>query len=264
MDFLASFDHFVFDLDGVVYAGEKPLGGSPRALRLLREKGKGVRFMTNNPSRSPSDYASKLAGLGIEVRAEELATSPMAAALLIEERSGAENWKTAFVAGSAHLKEQVRKTGLVETAGEDSLRADVVVMGSHPGFRMEELKTACSAIGNGAGFIGTNGDRFYPAENGRAPATGALLAAVEVATGKKAILAGKPFRYMFDLLRKSGAAPGKRTLVVGDGLETDIAGGKNAGFATALVMTGVTGRKDLEDPPVKPDFILGDISFLAK
>ena len=264
MDFLASFDHFVFDLDGVVYAGEKPLGGSPRALRLLREKGKGVRFMTNNPSRSPSDYASKLAGLGIEVRAGELATSPMAAALLIEERAGAENWKTAFVAGSAHLKEQVRKTGLVETAGEDSLRADVVVMGSHPGFRMEELKTACSAIGNGAGFVGTNGDRFYPAENGRAPATGALLAAVEAATGKKAILAGKPFRYMFDLLRKSGAAPGKRTLVVGDGLETDIAGGKNAGFATALVMTGVTGRKDLENPPVKPDFILGDISFLVK
>ena len=264
MDFLASFDHFVFDLDGVVYAGEKPLGGSPRALRLLREKGKGVRFMTNNPSRSPSDYASKLAGLGIEVRAGELATSPMAAALLIEERSGAENWKTAFVAGSAHLKEQVRKTGLVETAGEDSLRADVVVMGSHPGFCMEELKTACSAIGNGAGFVGTNGDLFYPAENGRAPATGALLAAVEAATGKKAILAGKPFRYMFDLLRKSGAAPGKRTLVVGDGLETDIAGGKNAGFATALVMTGVTGRKDLENPPVKPDFILGDISFLVK
>ena len=264
MDFLASFDHFVFDLDGVVYAGEKPLGGSPRALRLLREKGKGVRFMTNNPSRSPSDYASKLAGLGIEVRAGELATSPMAAALLIEERSGAENWKTAFVAGSTHLKEQVRKTGLVETAGEDSLRADVVVMGSHPGFRMEELKTACSAIGNGAGFVGTNGDRFYPAENGRAPATGALLAAVETATGKKAILAGKPFRYMFDLLRKSGAAPGKRTLVVGDGLETDIAGGKNAGFATALVMTGVTGRKDLENPPVKPDFILGDISFQVK
>lgn len=264
MDFLASFDHFVFDLDGVVYAGEKPLGGSPRALRLLREKGKGVRFMTNNPSRSPSDYASKLAGLGIEIRAGELATSPMAAALLIEERSGAENWKTAFVAGSAHLKEQVRKTGLVETAGEDSLRADVVVMGSHPGFCMEELKTACSAIGNGAGFVGTNGDRFYPAENGRAPATGALLAAVEAATGKKAILAGKPFRYMFDLLRKSGAEPGKRTLVVGDGLETDIAGGKNAGFATALVMTGVTGRKDLENPPVKPDFILGDISFLVK
>lgn len=264
MDFLASFDHFVFDLDGVVYAGEKPLGGSPRALRLLREKGKGVRFMTNNPSRSPSDYASKLAGLGIEVRTGELATSPMAAALLIEERSGAENWKTAFVAGSTHLKEQVRKTGLVETAGEDSLRADVVVMGSHPGFCMEELKTACSAIGNGAGFVGTNGDRFYPAENGRAPATGALLAAVEAATGKKAILAGKPFRYMFDLLRKSGAAPGKRTLVVGDGLETDIAGGKNAGFATALVMTGVTGRKDLENPPVKPDFILGDISFLVK
>ena len=264
MDFLDSFDRFVFDLDGVVYAGEEPLGGSPRVLRTLRKNGKVVRFMTNNPSRSPSDCASKLAGLGIDARAEEFATSPMAAALLIEERSGAENWKTAFVAGSPHLKEQVRKAGLVETAGEDSLRADVVVMGSHPGFRMEELKTACTAIGNGAGFVGTNGDRFYPAGNGRAPATGALLAAVEAATGKKALLAGKPLRYMFDILRKSGAAPGKRTLVVGDGLETDIAGGKNAGCATALVMTGVTGRKDLENPPAEPDFILGDVSFLAR
>ena len=264
MDFLDSFDHFVFDLDGVVYAGEKPLAGSPRVLRTLRENGKGVRFMTNNPSRSPSDCASKLAGLGIESRAEEFATSPMAAALLLEEKLGEENWRTVFVAGSPHLKEQVKKTGLVETAGEDSLRADVVVMGSHSGFCMEELKTACSAIGGGAGFVGTNGDRFYPGETGRAPATGALLAAVEAATGKKAVLAGKPFRYMFDLLRKSGVALGKRTLVVGDGLATDIAGGKNAGCATAVVMTGVTGRKELENPPVKPDFVLEDISFLVK
>lgn len=264
MDFLDSFDHFVFDLDGVVYAGDKPLADSPRVLETLRGNGKNVRFITNNPSRSPSDCARKLAGMGIEARAEEFATSPMATALLIEDRLRAKKWKTAFVAGSPHLKEQVKKTGLVETSGEDSLRADVVVMGSHPGFGMRELKTACLAIGGGAGFIGTNGDRFYPAENGRAPATGAILAAVEAATGKKAALAGKPLGYMFDLLWKSGIARGERTLVVGDGLATDIAGGKNAGCPTALVMTGVTLEKDLENPPAKPDFVLGDISFLLR
>ncbi len=262
MDFQNSFDHFVFDLDGVIYSGEKAIGDSPRVLKTLRKNKKGIRFITNNPSRSPSDYAEKLSKLGIESHDGEFVTSPMATVSLIKEKMPSEKWKTVFIAGSDYLKSEVRKTGLVELYGEDSLGADLVVVGSHPGFNLEEIRIASIAIGNGAVFIGTNGDYFYPCEHGRAPATGALLASVEAASGKKAMTAGKPQRYMFDLLEKSGVAPTKKTLLVGDSLRTDIAGGGKAGYSTALVLSGVTKKTDLGSNEITPDFVLEDISFL--
>lgn len=264
MDFENSFDHFVFDLDGVIYSGEKTIGNSPRVLEALRKNKKEIRFITNNPSRSPSEYAEKLKGLGIRSHDSEFVTSPMATVSMIRESLSSNKWKTVFIAGSDYLKNEVRKTGLVEVSGNDSLGADLVVIGSHPGFNLEEIKTASMAIGNGSDFIGTNADFFYPCEHGRAPATGALLASVEAASGKKAVTAGKPEKYMFDILEKSGVAPTKRTLLVGDSLRTDIAGGKKAAYSTALVMTGVTKKTDLEGNAIKPDFILENISFLLK
>ena len=264
MDFQNSFDHFVFDLDGVIYSGEKTIGNSPRVLEALRKNKKEIRFITNNPSRSPSEYAEKLKELGIHSHYSEFVTSPMATASMIRESLSSKKWKTVFIAGSDYLKNEIRKTGLVEVSGNDSLGADLVVIGSHPEFNLEEIKTASMAIGNGSGFIGTNADFFYPCEHGRAPATGALLASVEAASGKKAVTAGKPGKYMFDLLEKSGVAPTKKTLLVGDSLRTDIAGGEKAGYSTALVMTGVTKKTDLEGNAIKPDFILENVSFLLK
>ena len=264
MDFQNSFDYFVFDLDGVVYSGEKAIGDSPRVLEILRKNKKCIRFITNNPSLSPPEYVKKLRKLGIESHSSEFVTSPMATVSLIKEKMPSEKWETVFIAGSDYLKNEIRKTGLVEVSGNDSLSPDLVVIGSHPGFNLEETKTASIAIGNGADFIGTNGDSFYPCEHGRAPATGALLASVEVASGKKAVTAGKPGKYMFDILEKNGVPSTKKTLLVGDSLRTDIAGGEKAGYRTALVMTGVTEKTDLEGNAISPDFILENVSFLLK
>ena len=169
MDFQNSFDHFVFDLDGVIYSGEKAISSSPEVLETLRKNKREIRFITNNPSRSPSDYAEKLRGLGIHSHDSEFVTSPMATASMIRENLSSEKWKTVFIAGSDYLRNEVRKTGLVEISGNDSLGADLVVIGSHPGFNLEEIKTASIAIGNGADFIGTNGDFFYPCEHGQGP-----------------------------------------------------------------------------------------------
>ena len=264
MDFQDSFDCFVFDLDGVIYSGEKALADSPGVLEALRKNKKEIRFITNNPSRSPSEYAEKLRGLGIHSHDSEFVTSPMATASMIRESLSSKKWKTVFIAGSDYLKNEVRKTGLVEVSGDGAFDADLVVVGSHPGFNLEEIKTASLAVGNGADFIGTNADLFYPCEHGRAPATGALLASVEAASGKKAVTSGKPEKYMFNILEKSGVAPTRKTLLVGDSLRTDIAGGKKAGYDTALVMTGITKKTDLENSAVKPDFVLKDISFLLQ
>lgn len=264
MNFQNSFDYFVFDLDGVIYSGETAIGDSPRVLEILRKNKKCIRFITNNPSLSPSEYVEKLRKLGIESHSNEFVTSPMATVSLIKEKTPSEKWETVFIAGSNYLKNEIRKTGLVELYGENSLGADLVVMGSHPGFNLKEIKTASIAIGNGAGFIGTNGDYFYPCEYGRAPATGALLASVEAASGKKAVTAGKPEKYIFNLLKESGVAPTKKTLLVGDSLRTDIAGGKKAGYSTVLVLSGITNKTDLGNNETTPDFILENISFLLR
>ncbi len=264
MNFQDSFDCFVFDLDGVIYSGEEAVGNSPKALEALRENKKEIRFITNNPSRSPSDYAEKLRGLKIYSHDSEFVTSPMATASMIRENLSSKKWETVFIAGSDYLKKEVSKTGLVEVSGDKSLGADLVVIGSHPGFNFEEIKAASVAIGNGADFIGTNRDLFYPCEHGKAPATGALLASVEAASGKKAFTSGKPEKYMFDILEKSGVAPTKKTLLVGDSLQTDIAGGRKAGYSTALVMTGVTKKADLKGNAAKPDFVLENVFSLLK
>ncbi|MCY3986820.1 MAG: HAD-IIA family hydrolase, partial [Candidatus Dadabacteria bacterium] len=245
MNFQSLFDCFVFDLDGVVYSGETAIGNSPAVLKTLRRNDKDIRFITNNPSRSPSEYTEKLAAIGIESYEKEFVTSPMATVFLIMEQLGSKQWKTVFTAGSDYLKNEIAKTQLVAVYGNCAFKADLVVVGSHPNFNLEEIRTASLAVGNGADFIGTNRDYFYPCEHGRAPATGALLAAVEAASGKKAVVAGKPEKYMFDILQKSGAAPARKTLLLGDSLHTDIAGGRKAGYSTALVMTGVTNSTDI-------------------
>ncbi len=264
MDFQNSFDCFVFDLDGVIYSGNKTLGNSPKILQSLRKNKKIIRFLTNNPSRSPSEYVERLSALGIESNENEYITSPMATVSLIREKLPYEKWKTVFVAGSDYLRSEVRKTGLAELRKRDSLKADLVVLGSHGRFNLEEIKHASIAVGNGAGFIGTNADSFYLCEYGRAPATGALLASIEAASGKRAVTAGKPEKYMFDLLEKSETGAKNRTIIIGDSLGMDIAGGKKAGYSTALVMTGVTEKNDLKNAEIKPDFILPDLSALLK
>ncbi len=262
MNFRNSFDCFVFDMDGVLYCGQNPIANSPQVLEVLRQTGKTVYFFTNNPSISPLGYTKRLRKLGIESHVQEFITSPMATVSLVKEKMSSEKWKTVFVAGSEYLKEEMGKTGLLRLEGESAYMSDVVVIGSYSGFSVEEIKTASIAIGNGAGFVGTNADPFYLCEHGHAPATGSLLAAVEASSGKKPLTAGKPQRYMYDLLEEKWKGLQKRILVIGDSILTDVIGAKKAGYATALVLTGITKRSDLENTFVQADFVLEDISFL--
>ncbi len=262
MNFRNLFDCFVFDMDGVLYSGQTPIANSPQVLKVLRQIGKTICFFTNNPSLSPLDYTKKLKKLNIESSTQEFITSPMATVSLVKEKMSSKKWKTVFVAGSDYLKEEMRKTKLCELEGKSAYETDLVVLGSHPRFSFEEIRTASIAVGNGAYFVGTNSDLFYPCEHGRAPATGSLLAAVEAASGKKAITAGKPKKYMFDLIGKRWKGPKKKVLVIGDSFATDITGAKKAGYSTALVLTGVTREKDLRNAVAPPDYVLKNISFL--
>jgi len=249
-------------MDGVVYVGGNPVKGSADTIKYLKEKGKTVLFLTNDPRRSPSEYADKLRSIGIQASAEDVITSAMAIALHIcEEHDSLENM-TAYVIGSNPLRNQIRETGIKIVNGEEGKYADFVILGSHPDFHYDEMKIATLALRNGADFYATNRDPAYPSEEGHIPATGAILASVEVASGIKAKVAGKPESMIFEVaLEKVNK---DKIVMIGDRLDTDILGGKNAGLSTILVLSGSTKKKDLEDSEIKPDYVINDVRDLLK
>jgi glycerol-1-phosphatase len=265
------FDGFLIDLDGVVWIGRETVPGSPEALRALLEAGKRLAFVTNNPGRLPSAYAERLRELGVEVGGEQIVTAGMVVARLAGEAAGAGG--SAFVIGRAALKEMVAATGARLLEGEEAQGADVVVVSGHRGFDYEELLTAKFALDRGAKLFATSHDPTMPFPGGELPGTGAVLAAVEVASGRRAEIAGKPERHLFEMaleaIRGSFRTDSdrkeprnERVAMVGDRIASDIEGGRRAGLETVLVLSGTTSREEAEAADPAPDFVLDDLASL--
>ncbi len=248
------FDGFVLDLDGVVYVGDAPVPGSPEAIAELHRRGKRVVYLTNDARRSAEGYAGKLRALGIPAEGADVITCGAATAALARA-DGLADGRSAFVIGSPDLSAEVAAAGLRPVRGADAARAAVVVVGGHDGFDFTELRTATQAVLGGAALYGTNRDATYPMPDGPWPGTGAILAAVEFATGRTARVGGKPEAFIFRMARRAmGAAA--RVAMVGDRLDADIAGGHAAGMETILVLSGCTGPDEVPDAPVRPDHVL--------
>jgi glycerol-1-phosphatase len=254
------YDGLLIDLDGVVWIGKEQVPGSVEALRELLAAGKRIVFVTNNPGRLPEAYAERLRGLGVEVGVEQIVTAGMVAARLAGEAAGAGG--TAFVIGASALKEMVAATGAQLLEGPDAQAADVVVVSGHRGFDYEELLTAKFALDRGAGLFATSHDPTMPFPGGELPGTGAVLAAVEVASGREATIAGKPERHLFEMAKE--AVGGGRPAMIGDRLSSDIDGGRAAGLETVLVLSGTTSREEAEAADPAPDHVLENLAGLLR
>ncbi|HEX3036441.1 MAG TPA: HAD-IIA family hydrolase [Thermodesulfobacteriota bacterium] len=262
MKLVELFDLFMIDLDGVVYVGDKPTPGARETIATLRALGKSLIFLTNDPRGSSHEYSEKLRKMDIVTNPEDIITSSMTVAYYIRENYKLDGRK-AYVVGSEALKEEIRNIGLRLVEGEEAKRADFVVIGGHSQVHYQEIKIAALAVRNGAHFLGTNRDPVYPTEEGLVPGTGALLAAIEVASGKKAITAGKPEPVMFETGKKLLPSQG-RIAVIGDSLFSDILGGKRAGITTILALTGSTKQSDLSKSEIIPNYVIGDLRDLLK
>ncbi len=254
------FDGLLIDLDGVVWIGREPIPGSPQALRALLDAGKRLVFVTNNPGKPPTAYAKLLQKLGVLVGPEQIVTAGMVAARLAGEAAAAGDGG-AFVIGAPALKEMVAASGARLLAGEEARGADVVVVSGHRGFDYAELLTAKRALDRGAALVATSHDPTMPFPGGEVPGTGAILAAVETASGRRAEIAGKPEQHLFEMAIEAIGGEG-RLAMVGDRISSDIEGGRAAGLKTILVLSGTTSRDDAEaaDPP--PDHITESLSGL--
>jgi glycerol 3-phosphatase-2 len=242
---------FVLDLDGVVWLSGQPIPGSAEAVRRLRGSGHQLAFVTNNSTPTVAEYAERLGGAGIDIRPEELATSSQAAATLVAPAA-----RVTCVGGEG-VREALAGRGAVLVGADEDPEA--VVVGRSLQLDFAELAAAASAIRDGAGFIATNTDATFPTPHGPEPGAGALIAYLEVGSGRKATVAGKPEQPMADLVRSRYGQPG---VVVGDRAETDGAFATQMGAPFALVLTGVTKAGDLPVDPA-PVFVGHDLASVV-
>ena len=226
------YDAFLLDLDGVLYRADHPVEHAAAAVERLRERGRSVVFMTNNSSRTPSQVADRLLSVGVRASADEVVSSAIVTAELLHERGFAE----VFVIGEDGVLEALDRAG-IRVLGSDARAAEAVVVGWDRGITYDKLRTAALFVERGAVLIATNADPSYPAPDGLWPGAGALLAAVVATTGVE-------------------------PLVVGDRLDTDIAGAAALGLDSLLVLTGVTSAADLSRADLRPTYIGEDLRAL--
>jgi glycerol-1-phosphatase len=253
------YDQLILDLDGCVYIGDEPTPGAPEAVAALREAGKRVAFVTNDPRHAGEEYVTKLWRLGIKASLADVVTVGGAMQhLLAETRRG----RTAFVIGTDAMLRHVADAGLRLLNGTDlASRAEVVVVAGTEDLVYEDLKNATLAVSRGADFLAAGRDPTYPQPDGFWPGTGAVLAAVEYASGRTASIVGKPEPQLFlTALDRLGRG---RTLVVGDRLDSDVAAAVRAELDAALVLTGQTRREDLAGADPRPVAVADNLAALV-
>ena len=257
MNKLAKIKNLVIDMDGVLYRGDSPLPGLQEFFSFLRRHQ--IKFMlaTNNSTRTPQAYADKLAGMGVEVSAEEVLTSGQVVAGVMAHKYPPGSRVHVF--GMPSLRQAVVEAGF-ELADE---RVSAVAASMDWDLTYEKLKRATLLIRAGAEFYATNLDPTFPAENGLLPpGTGSVIAFLRTASEVAPIVTGKPETYMFTVaMERMGATP-ETSATIGDRLDTDLDGGRRCGMTTICVLSGSTDREAAE--AYGPDYIFEDIGDLVR
>jgi glycerol-1-phosphatase len=254
-------DGLLIDLDGVVWVGREMVPGAVETLSALLAAGKEIVFVTNNSVKRPAEYAARLRQAGIDADDDRVLTGGEATARLAAEQVGSD--ATVFVIGAPGFKQTVAAAGLELLDGEAAQSADAVIVSAHREFDYAELLTATRALESGAALFGTSRDPTLPMPGGAWPGTGATLAAVETASGKRATTAGKPERHLFD--QAAALIPAARRMaIVGDRISSDIEGGRRAGLITVLVLTGATTRAEADAATPPPDHVIDDLPALLR
>jgi NagD protein len=245
--------NIISDMDGVIYKGKTIIPGAKEFVDRLISTHTKFLFLTNNSEQTPLDLKRKLETMGISgLKEGNFITSAMATAAFLHTQRPA---GTLYVIGGGGLMSELYRVGF--SISEN--KPDYVVVGKTASFNYDMLKKAISFIMNGAKFIGTNPDVIDPSENGFEPACGSLLAAIEIATGKKPYIIGKPNSLMMTIALKQLGVQSFETLMIGDRMDTDIVAGMEAGMKTSLVLSGVTQKDMLDKFPYKPDYIFNNV-----
>ncbi|PAV17763.1 2-phosphoglycolate phosphatase [Pyrrhoderma noxium] len=281
---LDRYDTWLFDCDGVLWRGSTLVDGAKEFLQLLRSKNKNVIFVTNNASNSRATYKIKFDKLGIEAHVDEIFGSAYAAAVYLSSVVKLPKDKKVFVIGQTGLEEELRNEGVPFTGGTDTKDSTLeafdptsyepdptigaVLCGFDGKINYTKLCKAFIHLNTNPSclFLATNTDATYPDEGGRlCLGAGSISAPLRYALGREPLVLGKPSQIMMDCIKAKHKFDPKRTIMVGDRLNTDIQFGSEGGISTLLVLTGVTQVADLAPeapPPAIPEYIANSIGDL--
>ncbi len=247
---------FICDMDGVIYHGNKLLPGVKEFFGWLCAEGKQFLFLTNSSERTPRELEEKLARLGLDVPEEHFYTSALATAEFLGKQCPG---GSAFVIGEAGITNAIYNAGLTM----NDTNPDYVVVGETYSYSYERITKAVRLVSKGARLIGTNPDLTGPSEQGIVPATGSLVAPIELSTGCKAYFVGKPNPLMMRHAMKRIGTTRDETVIVGDRMDTDIVAGVEADLETVLVLSGVTTRESMKEFAYRPSYIFDGVGEIA-
>jgi 4-nitrophenyl phosphatase len=247
----------IIDLDGVVWRSYEPIGNTAEIFNHIHDLGLKFVLATNNSTKTPSQYQERLAKIGLRIDPGQVITSSIAAAALLQKRfpSGG----VVYIIGEDGLNDALVQAGF--HIGEKNAVAVIAGLDRHISY--EKLSRATLLIRSGVPFYGTNPDLTFPTPQGFTPGAGAILAALQAATGVDPIIAGKPHKAMIQTALSHLQVSADQALVVGDRLETDILAGQNTGCKTALVLSGASSRQQLETWHPKPDLVSENLEELV-
>ena len=247
---------FIIDMDGVIYHGNKLLPGVNEFVSWMENSGKKYLFLTNASERTPKELHEKLKRLGITVGVEHFYTSALATASFLSSQKPE---GSAYIIGDAGIIHAMYNVGY----SINNVNPDYVIVGDTHGYNFEKIQEAINLVLKGARLIGTNPDVTGPVEHGIAPSTKALIAPIEIATGKKAYFVGKPNPLMMRIALKKLGVQREDAIVIGDRMDTDIRSGLESEIDTLLVLSGITSKDDIDKFPYRPHYVLGGVADLV-
>jgi NagD protein len=248
---------FIIDMDGVIYHGNRLLPGVKTFVKWLHSENKKFVFLTNSSERTPKELQDKLERLGVEVNESHFFTSALATAMFLasQKPNG-----SAYIIGEAGLINALYNVGY----SMNNVNPDYVVMGEARSYSYDSIERAVNLVLKGAKLIGTNPDVSGPIENGIAPATKALIAPIELATGRQAYFVGKPNPLMMRTCLKRLGCVREDTIIIGDRMDTDIVAGIESEIDTCLVLSGISTRATISDFAYSPKFVLDGVKDILE
>jgi len=248
-------------MDGVLWKADVPIGNLTAVFDRIQTLGLKVAFATNNGTRTPKQYVERLAGFGVTVEPWQVVTSSLAVAHLLNKKflSGG----PVFAIGGAGVMLALLEKGFEPLSLEEAEKAQAVVMGIDWDINFAKICEATLLVRRGVPFYATNPDKTFPTPRGEIPGAGSWISVIVTATGIEPIYAGKPDPFLIELARERLGTAKEETLVLGDRLETDIAGGQAAGCSVALVLSGVSTREQGEAWRPVVDIITEDLGTLV-
>lgn len=268
--------NLILDMDGVLWRGSTAISGLSAFIDTLRRKQINFVFATNNASKTLDEYVTKFAGFNVTITPEQVLTAGYTTANHLAKQFPQRG--NVYILGYNGLHHAMRQAGFTVINEQNVMltpadippflnanpHADLVVVGFNLNATYTDFSLAHAYINQGAQFYGSNADSSFPHEIGTLPGAGSFLALLTTSTGKTPTVIGKPHRFIFEeALERLNGTP-ENTAIIGDRLNTDVAGANNVGITSILVYTGITTPQDVAASDTQPDYIFDGITAIGK